>query len=232
MKDGSVTKTETAPSGVWRSVPYLALPALALLSGCSSTPVVVEDKGAELSPYSNDEIVAEAKKLLGLRTEISDKSSADTLRALEEFLATDTFATESSDRGVTGVVVYSYGVGGFIYEGGNAGIHASFHGGDTSVPASGRFHGLGATLGGKGGWGIGLLYGLEYQGWFIGEYQGKRGGATAVESSVGGGVLLHQQFGHRLRTISTGSGLYAGAGVITLNVRWSEGSDDGDAGGA
>jgi hypothetical protein len=116
---------------------------------------------------------------------------------------------------VTGVVVYSYGVGGFIYEGGNAGIHASFHGGDTSVPASGRFHGLGATLGGKGGWGIGLLYGLEYQGWFIGEYQGKRGGATAVESSVGGGVLLHQQFGHRLRTISTGSGLYAGAGVIT-----------------
>jgi len=190
-----------------------------LVAACSSGPPVDVPAGPQLDRYTDAQVVEEAKALIQ-ELDFPEDQAREVLRDLERLLADAKFRQEIEPHGITGVCAYSGGTGGLLVSGGGADGLASFHGGRRAVPFKASTVAVGAIIGGRGYWGVGLMLGLDHEAWFPGEYDGTGVSATAVQTSVEGERLQSEWHDHSVRTVAAGAGLSAGAGHVEVTISW------------
>jgi hypothetical protein len=200
---------------------------LSVLSGCS-TPGEVEpaavpaarDLPSEtLGEYNNENILAEAERLIDMIPESRDAKAAAIVR-LKQALETESFRAAAGPVG--GVIAYSAAQGGFIFSGGGGNGRVSFEGGEEAVPFNFSVASGGASIGGSRGWGVGIVCGLGDQASFNGEYSGQARNASFFGSGksyaqlakleVDGSNVVIYAFG-------TAVGASAGLGKARVNVQ-------------
>lgn len=198
-----------------------ALVLLAATAACRSGPPADLEPGPALSRYTEAQVVDEARALLG-QLGVPAGETADLLAELDVVLRENAFRSDAELRGIRAVCAFGGGTGGLLVSGGGAKGLASFRRGRSAVPFDANTLAVGGIVGGRAYHGIGLVLGLEHEGWFPGEYDGTAVSATAIEASVASGRLDSEWFDHSVRTITVGSGMGASAGHVEVTITWGD----------
>lgn len=197
------------------------LAATAAAGACRSGPPEGLEPGPALSRYTEAQVVDEARALLG-QLGVPAEETGRLLDELDVVLRDDAFRSDAEQRGIRAVCAFGGGTGGLLVSGGGAKGLASFRRGRSAVPFDANTLAVGGILGGRAYHGIGLVIGLEHEGWFPGEYDGTAVSATALEASVASGRLDSEWFDHSVRTLTVGSGMGASAGHVEVTISWAE----------
>lgn len=194
----------------------------ALLAGCASNPETTGPAGPALEKLAPEEIKAAGKSLLQQQS-FDERDQITLMRRLEVFLGEKGPQTLMAQRGVTAVIAYTAGSGGFIVKGGSGKGLVHFKGGAAARPIALSGYSVGAVVGGGASRGLAVVFGLPEARLLSGKYNMRSVDAKVGASGVSSGIANYAtEGGHQVRFFSTGTGMSADAGIGSFSIAYPE----------
>jgi hypothetical protein len=208
------------------ALPVVAL--VAVLTGCAAPAdetqgdqALLSFEAAALGTYSDEEVIAEADRLIAMMNAQSVRDA--TITRLSQVLSNEKFRGGAGD--ITGVLVYEGKQGGFMFSGGGGEGLISFKDGLNAAQFSFYVAGVGASVGGSSHFGVALVCDLGDQANFDGVYEGQSRNATLGEKSKTYSQLQKPEPGPKpIGIYAFGAAVGAGAGIsktkVTVQCGW------------